>query len=151
MLGEIFAAIEEHPLVSLPDGTSLMHSIQPDRRVAARMVAVIASIGPWATLAGCGDPKVEVNSELSAVRRFADNGTSSASAQSWLEHRGYECVAEPGKLAAEQGAVGSAPHWTLCTRDMHHDLVCGYYIEVHVVPGQVPSARIDALSEEVCL
>lgn len=96
-----------------------------------------------------------MNSEVTAVlRHFADNGTSPASAQSWLEHRGYECVAEPGKFADDEGAVESARQWTLCTSNMHVDHVapvCGYYTEVHVVPQQAPSPRIDALSEKACL
>jgi len=132
-----------------------MQSIQSGRRVAARFVIVTAAIGLSATLAGCGDPEVEVDSEATAVtRHFADNGTSLASAQSWLERRGYECLAEPGQFATEEGALESAKHWTLCRSSMHVDHaapVCGYYVEVHVVPQQAPSPRIDALSEKACL
>ena len=122
-----------------------------------RSAAVIAAIGLCVTLAGCGDPKVEMNSELSALdRHFADSRTSPASAQSWLEHRGYKCVGEPGKFAYEEGAPGPALHWTLCTSSVYvaHDLVCGYYIEVHLVPQKTPSPRIPRISariEESCI
>jgi len=121
-----------------------------------RSAAIIAAIGLCATLAGCGDPKAAMNSELSTLdRHFADSGTSPASAQSWLEHRGYKCVGEPVNIATEQGATGSALHWTLCTSNIYvaHDLVCGYYIEVHLVPHpplpRIP--RVSALIEESCI
>lgn len=120
-------------------------------RVAARLSTVVAAAGLWAALAGCGDPKIEVNSELSAVRHFTDAGTSPPTVQAWLEHRGYKCVAEPEQLATDARTVQPAAHWTLCTSKLHHDLACGYYVEVHVVPEQAPSHRISAVSEEVCL
>jgi hypothetical protein len=125
--------------------------------LGARSPAVMAAIGLLATLAGCGDPKGRINSELSALdRHFADKATSPASAQSWLEHRGYKCVGEPSKFAYEEGSSESALHWTLCTSNVYvaRDLVCGYYIEVHLVPQKEPSPRIPLISariEESCI
>src|SRR5579872_7342183 len=110
-------------------GGSMHRAMGADWRT--RSAAVIAAIGLCATLAGCGDPKAEMNSELSTLNRhFADIGTSPASAQAWLEHRGYKCVGEPVKIATEETAAGSVLHWTLCTSNIHlaQDLVCGYYI-----------------------
>ena len=131
-----------------------MQFIQSGRPVPARLAAVIAATMLWTTLAGCSDPKLRVKSELSTLdRHFADIDTSPASAQSWLENRGYKCVGEPDKFAYEKGPPGAALHWTLCTSKVYvaHDLVCGYYIEVHLVPQKSPSPRISARIEESCI